>query len=91
LGWAIEPFANWPLTGQPIPHPFNEIQAELGLTATLPDIQNAVEWRNPATWQLTIKQLEKLIDGRGGRKINFLSSLPDDIRTYLKDQLYPII
>ncbi|WP_051041563.1 DNA/RNA non-specific endonuclease [Oscillatoria nigro-viridis] len=86
-----EPFANWTLTGQPVPHPFNQIQDRLGLTAPLPDIQNAVEWRNPSTWQITINQLENLIDGKGGRKIDFLSNLPENIQTYLKERLDPII
>ncbi|NER07588.1 MAG: DNA/RNA non-specific endonuclease, partial [Okeania sp. SIO3C4] len=82
-----EPYKNWPEIGSPVAHPFNQIKDKLGLSEPLPDIQNATEWRDPSTWQVTIEQLEKLLQGK---KINTLSSVPEDIRQHIKKQKYSI-
>jgi DNA/RNA endonuclease G (NUC1) len=80
-----EPYENWPETGRPVPHPFNQIQNKLGLSAPLPDIQNSIEWRDPSTWQITVEQLERLLQGR---KINLLLNVPEEIRKHIKKQKY---
>ena len=73
---------------QGIPHPFNGI----GLSPRQSYIHNPTEWRDPFTWQVSLAELENWIQGRGGRTVNFLSTIPDEnIRNAIKGNLPAIV
>jgi endonuclease G len=75
-----EPYTNW--EGQEIEHPLNQL---LGLN--LPPITSAAGWRRPASWKISIEQLETLLNSQGtDLRFNFLSSLPEDVRNRIKQQ-----
>ncbi|MEM6526258.1 MAG: DNA/RNA non-specific endonuclease, partial [Bacteroidota bacterium] len=83
-----EPHANWTSNTRPVTHPFNEIQDKLNLSNPPSQIQNATEWRNPSTWQITINQLQDLLNGWGGRTYNFFSNVPNNVGSQIKDRIH---